>query len=106
MSIKTAKKTETKVAEVEVKKMRGKFYYMDLKAYEASKEALAKQPNQVQIMVNFFATKFTKIEDASQGRVMCQAAIDKGGLKTRIEPNVLFAYYRKTMEEFGLRLAN
>jgi len=81
-----------------------KQYYMDLKSYENAKAELAKAPNQVQIMVNHFATKFVDEASASQGRVMCQSAIDEGGLKTVIEPHVLFAYYRSTMEKFGLRL--
>ncbi|HEX9429598.1 MAG TPA: hypothetical protein VF944_04405 [Candidatus Bathyarchaeia archaeon] len=97
-----------KVAEVVVvekkKGWRIKSYYVDLKAYEASKAELSKAPNQVQIMVNYFATKYVDEASAAQGRVMCQSAIDEGGLKTVIEPHVLFAYYRSTMEKFGLRL--
>ena len=81
-----------------------KSYFIDIKKYESAKTELAKSPNQVQIMVNHFATKFVGEESAAQGRVMCQSAIDEGGLKTVIEPHVLFAYYRKTMEQFGLCL--
>lgn len=81
-----------------------KSYFIDLAAWEASKAELSKAPNQVQIMVNHFATTFAGETKAAQGRVMCQSAIDVGGLKTVIEPHVLFAYYRKTMEAFGLRL--
>ena len=104
MATKTAKKTETPV--VEKKGWRVKLYYVDKEAYEAAKAELSKAPNQVQIMVNFFATKYTSAETAAQGRVMCSDAIENAGLKTVIEPHVLFAYYRKTMEAFGLRLAN
>lgn len=99
--IKTAEVTETPVK----KGWRIKSYYIDLKAYEASKEELKKAPNQVQIMVNYFATKYVNEKSAAQGRIMCQDAIDNGGLKTVIEPHVLFAYYRKKMESFGLKLA-
>jgi hypothetical protein len=81
-----------------------KAYFIDLKKYEASKVELAKAPNQVQIMVNHFATTFNSEATAAQGRVMCTSAIEHGGLKTVIEPHVLFAYYRKTMEAFGLTL--
>lgn len=96
---------EAAVVETPVKKgWRIKSYFIDVKAYEASKAELAKAPNQVQIMVNHFATKYVDEASAAQGRVMCQSAIDNGGLKTVIEPHVLFAYYRKTMEAFGLRL--
>ncbi len=81
-----------------------KQYYIDLKVYEETKAELAKAPNQVQIMVNHFATKFVDEGSAAQGRVMCQSAIDEAGLKTVIEPHVLFAYYRAKMEQFGLKL--
>lgn len=107
---KTIAKTETKTAVAAVtaapvkKGWRIKKYFIDLKAYEASKDELAKAPNQVQIMVNHFAKEFGEEGKADQGRVMCQSAIDKGGLKTVIEPHVLFAYYRAKMEAFGLRL--
>lgn len=105
MATKTQKKTETAAAPVK-KGWRIKNYFVDVKVYEASKADLAKAPNQVQIMVNHFATKFVDAGSAAQGRVMCQSAIDHAGLKTVIEPHVLFAYYRSTMEKFGLRLAN
>lgn len=103
---KTVAKTETKAAaQAPVKKgWRIKKYYVDAKAYAEAGEALAKAPNQVKIMMAHFATEFGDAGKADQGRVMCQSAIDKGGLKTVIEPAVLFAYYRKTMEAFGLRL--
>lgn len=105
MATKTAKKVETAAAEAPAKKgWRIKQYYVDTTVYEASKAELAKAPNQVQIMVNHFATKFNEPSTAAQGRVMCQSAIDEAGLKTVIEPHVLFAYYRKTMEQFGLKL--
>lgn len=102
MATKTVQKTE---AQVEKKKgWRIKEYYVDPKAYSAAKAELAKAPNQVQIMVNHFAEEFNTPDKAAQGRVMCESAIAKAGLKTVIQPNVLFAYYRKTMEAFGLRL--
>lgn len=100
---KTIEKTAT--APVEKKKgWRIKEYFIDVKAYKAATEELKKAPNQVQIMVNHFATAFDSADKAAQGRVMCESAIKNAGLKTVIEPNVLFAYYRKTMEAFGLKL--
>lgn len=100
MATKTAEKAQAPVK----KGWRIKAYFIDLKAYEASKAELAKAPNQVQIMVNHFAKNFAGEDKAAQGRVMCAHAIEHGGLKTVIEPHVLFAYYRKTMEAFGLKL--
>ena len=101
MSVKT-KKAE---AVVPVKKgWRIKQYYINLDVFNASKAELAKAPNQVQIMVNHFASAFNSAELAGQGKVLCQSAIDNAGLKTVIEPNVLFAYYRSTMEQYGLTL--
>jgi len=99
------KNVEAAVVVAPVKKgWRIKAYFINAKVYEASKAELAKAPNQVQIMVNHFATKFVDEASAAQGRVMCTSAIEHGGLKTVIEPHVLFAYYRKTMEAFGLTL--
>ncbi len=95
---------ETAVVTPVKKGWRIKAYFINKKVYEASKAELAKAPNQVQIMVNHFATTFVDEASAAQGRIMCQSAIDNGGLKTVIEPHVLFAYYRKTMEAFGLTL--
>lgn len=102
MTTKT-KKAET-AAPVAKKGWRIKEYYIDTKAYEDAKEELKKAPNQVQIMVNHFAAKFVGEASAAQGKIMCQSAIDEGGLRTVIDPAVLFAYYRSTMEKFGLRL--
>lgn len=105
---KTTTKTETKTkteAQAPVKKgWRIKRYYVDAKAYAEAQAELAKAPNQVQIMMKHFAESFGDEGKADQGRVLCQSAIDKAGLKTVIEPHVLFAYYRKRMEEYGLRL--
>lgn len=105
---KTVAKTEAP-AETQAPAKKGwriKKYFVDVKAYEAAKEEISKAPNQVKIMMAHFASEYAKAELAEQGRVMCQSAIDKGGLKTVIEPAVLFAYYRAKMEGYGLRLAN
>lgn len=98
--------TKTKETKVETKKKgwRIKEYYVDPKSYKAATDELAKAPNQVRIMMAHFADKFADAGKAAQGRVLCQSAIDNAGLKTVIEPHVLFAYYRKRMEQYGLRL--
>lgn len=101
---KTPAKAETKTQAPAKKGWRIKQYYVDPKAYAAASEELAKAPNQVRIMMAHFAEKFGDAGKADQGRVLCQSAIDSAGLKTVIEPAVLFAYYRRKMEEFGLRL--
>lgn len=101
---KTATKTAAAPVETKKKGWRIKEYFVDPKAYAAAKDELAKAPNQVRIMMAHFAENYADEGKAAQGRIMCQSAIDKGGLKTVIEPHVLFAYYRKTMETFGLRL--
>ena len=101
---KTSKKSEPVSVETPKKGWRIKRYFVDPKAYSEASESLAKAPNQVKIMMSHFAKEFGEEGKAEQGRVMCQSAIDNGGLKTVIEPAVLFAYYRKTMESFGLRL--
>lgn len=105
MSATTTKTAPAAKTEKPAKKgWRIKAYYVDLKAHKATAEELAKAPNQVKIMMAHFADKFADEGKAAQGKVMCQSAIDNGGLKTVIDPAVLFAYYRSTMEKFGLRL--
>lgn len=103
-------KTATKTAPVSSapakKGWRIKRYFVDAKAYAAAKDELAKAPNQVRIMMAHFAEHYGDEGKADQGRVLCQSAIDKAGLKTVIEPHVLFAYYRAKMESYGLRLAD
>lgn len=94
---------------VEAPKKKGwriKQYYVDPKIYNQAEvqEALSKAPNQVRIMMKHFAENFNDAGKADQGRILCQHSIDHGGLKTVIEPHILFAYYRKKMEEFGLKL--
>jgi hypothetical protein len=101
---KTNEKTAAAPVAEKKKGWRIKEYSVDTAAYKASAEALAKAPNQVRIMMAHFAEIANTPAKAAQGKVLCQSAIDKGGLKTVIDPAVLFAYYRKTMEEFGLRL--
>lgn len=104
---KTANKTKAPAASSETPVKKGwriKEYWVDLKKYEAAKDELAKAPNQVKIMMAHFASAYADEGKAAQGRVMCQSAIDNAGLKTVIEPNVLFAYYRKVMEQYGLTL--
>lgn len=100
----TKAKTETKTETKAKKGWRIKQYYVDPKAYAAASEELAKAPNQVRIMMSHFAEQFNDPSKAAQGRIMCQSAIDNAGLKTVIEPAVLFAYYRAKMEGLGLRL--
>jgi hypothetical protein len=98
-------KAELTAVETPVKKgWRIKAYYVDKDAMIAAKPELDKAPNQVRIMMAHFVEIASTAETAAQGRILCQSAIDKGGLKTVIEPHVLFAYYRSTMEKFGLRL--
>lgn len=100
----TKEKTAATTEAPAKKGWRIKEYYIDVKAYKEAQEALKKAPNQVQIMVNHFAEAFNSVDKAAQGKVMCESAIEKAGLRTVIQPNVLFAYYRKVMEGFGLRL--
>lgn len=94
------------VTETKKKGWRVKRYYVDPKVYEASVEALSTMPNQVRIMMKHFYENFNKPELADRGLNLCQHAIDHGGLKTVIEPAVLFAYYRAKMEPFGLTLVD
>ena len=104
-----SKKIKTEVVAIEtvpVKKgWRIKKYYVNLEQFKLSENDLKTAPNQVRIMMDHFAANFNTIESAAQGKVLCQSAIDNNSLKTVIDPAVLFAYYRKYMEQFGLTLA-
>lgn len=98
-SVKTVTVVETKK-----KGWRIKEYYVNMEQFKLSENDLKNEPNQVQIMMRHFASKFNKPELASQGKILCKSAIDEGSLKTVIDPAVLFAYYARKMEQFGLTL--
>ncbi len=83
-----------------------KFYFLNVRAYELRSEQVKKAPSQVQLMLkSMIAAEFTSAEDAQMGTTIASEAIGKGGLKTKIEPHVLFAYYRSKMEKLGLEFA-
>ena len=84
---------------------RRKFYFINVRAYELKAELVKKAPNQVQLMLKSMVEAGTVDAESSQmGTTIASAAI-AAGLKTKIEPHVLFAYYRKDMERLGLEFA-
>lgn len=85
---------------------RRKYYFLDLSVYQSKSEEIKKVASQVQLMLKYMAEAgLTSDEDAEQGQTIASDAIAAGYVKTKIEPNVLFAYYRKTMEAYGLVFA-
>lgn len=83
-----------------------KYYYLNVRAYELRKEIVAKAPAQVQLLLKSMIAEGTVDEEnAAMGVDIASAAIQNGGLKTIIEPRVLFAYYREKMEKLGLTFA-
>lgn len=83
-----------------------KYYYLDVRAYELKGPSVAQAPNQVQLLLkSMVAAGFTSPENSAMGTTIASTAIAAGGLKTKIEPHVLFAYYRKDMERLGLIFA-
>lgn len=85
---------------------RRKFYFLDVEAYEENREKLKKSASQVQLMLKYmYDYNVTSVNEAAQGKDIASAAIAKGYIKTKIEPHVLFAYYRSTMERYGLVFA-
>lgn len=58
----------------------------------------AKQPGQVQGILRYMNSEGFK---PARGGEICYQAIDQGFVKTKIAPDVLFAYYRKAMEDGG-----
>ena len=80
-----------------------KFYYVDLEAYEAAD--LSKQPNQLKLILAHMAESGCTDADHSEQGGPIVAEMVAAGFKTKIDPPVLFAYYRSTMENFGLVFA-
>lgn len=77
-----------------------KFYHLDVDAYAAAD--LTKQPNQLKLILKWMSENHITDADASmQGGTIVQRMKD-AGLQTKIDAPVLFAYYRSTMEAFGL----
>lgn len=84
---------------------RKKLYGINLEAYAAglADGSVRKMAGQVQGMLRYMASDhFQKdLKGSARGGEVCYHAIDKGFIVTKIEPDVLFAYYRKTMEDAG-----
>jgi hypothetical protein len=97
-------KVVTKVETVAVvnKGYRVKLYHLNLDVYKVSD--LSKQPNQLKIILDEMSKRFNKTETAARGQQIVESAIANNSLKTVISPDVLFAYYVRKMEQFGVTL--
>ncbi len=85
---------------------RRKYYYVDVERYEETAEERKKVASQVQLMLKFMIDReMVDADSAEQGVTIAGQAINTGAVKSKIEPHVLFAYYRKTMEQYGLVFA-
>lgn len=83
-----------------------KYYYLDMVKYAETEEIRRKKASQIQLMLKYMAeNELTEENKAKQGDAICSGAIEKGYVKTKINPPVLFAYYRKDMEQLGLVFA-
>ena len=84
---------------------RRKYYYLDVAKFEEMSAERKKSANQIQIMLqHMFDKKITDADTSMMGTDICAGAIENG-LKTKINPPVLFAYYRADMERLGLVFA-
>lgn len=82
---------------------RNKFYFVPETVVEH--EGFAKAPNQVKLMLKAaIAAGIVDKEHSVRGIDIAQAAINDG-MATKIEPAILFAYYRRRMEQLGLVFA-
>lgn len=82
-----------------------KYYFVSEKRYKENKEAIKGAPNQVQLILRYMVEAgITTPQGSQMGPVICDGAI-KFGLRTKIKPAVLFAYYRKDMESLALEFA-
>ena len=83
-----------------------KYYYLSVRVYELKADLVKKQPAQVQLILKAMVEAgMVDEENAAMGVDIASEAIRNGGLKTKIEPHVLFAYYRAAMERVGLIFA-
>jgi len=60
--------------------------------------AIAAAPNQVQLIIKHMAAN----RDPATGKKIIEAMIENG-FKTKIDPPVLFAYYRRLLEKLGVQ---
>jgi hypothetical protein len=82
---------------------RPKLYFVPENITEATD--FAKLPNQVQLMLKSAVNHgFVDADNSANGTAIASAAI-KDGMRTKIDPAALFAYYRKRMETVGLVFA-
>lgn len=85
---------------------RRKYYYLDPIRYVETESERKQVASQIQLMLKYMAEKgLTNVESARQGSTICAGAIETGYVRTKIDPPVLFAYYRKDMERLGLVFA-
>lgn len=85
-----------------------KHYYFDVAAKQSQDFdlAFAALPTQVRLIIKSMErANTTSASTAARGGEIVQVAIDAGLLKTKIDPPVLFAYYRRLMQTVGLRQA-
>ena len=72
------------------------------KTYEVTAEApeiaVRAAPNQVQLILKYMKDTSAR----GTGAEIVEGAISAGYLRTKIEPAVLFAYYRKLLEKLGV----
>lgn len=82
---------------------RAKFYFVPAEVLDHPD--FSKAPNQVQLMLKAaIARGYTDAENSAQGAAIASAAVE-AGMSTKIDPAVLFAYYRRRMEALGLVFA-
>lgn len=83
-----------------------KYYYLNNDVAEVILEARKKAPNQVRLMFKYMTTAgITSEKKAATGPDIAGGAINTGMLVTKLDPAVLFAYYRRAMETLGLVFA-
>lgn len=83
-----------------------KYYYLNNDVADVILEARKKAPNQVRLMFKYMTTAgIIKEAKAGTGPDIALGAIQSGMLVTKLEPAVLFAYYRRAMETLGLVFA-
>lgn len=94
-----AKRTSGKTPIASAKPWQGKVYAMG-KGFNPASEDFASAPKQVRGMMRHIAEKKLR----GRGKELCESAIKAGAVKSKIKPDILFAYYARKMESLGLEL--
>lgn len=83
---------------------KGKFYRINLDVYSAKSEEIKKLPNQQQIILKTMAENC--VDEGMRGSDIVDLAVEDYNLETRQKSTVLYAWYARSNENFGVYREN